>query len=388
MKRVPPILIVSPYYHPGRDAGGPVKSLKNLARLLLDEGRELLVITRDRDVRDAPKPFAGVEVDTWSDTAYGRVWYSASLISTLRALRAECRGGPEYGPILYLNSFFSPQFSVLAVVLTQLGVLAPRCIINSPRGEFAPSALAHKPWRKRAYLAIARALGLYRSVIWHATNDEEADFVRRLFGASTRVRVAANLSGVASEVVAFREKRKGEVSIAFVARVVPIKNLRFALEALRGVTASVRFDIFGPREDVAYCLECEKVVASLPPNISVSWMGAIDNEKIGEELARRDLLLLPTLGENFGHAIVEALQAGCAPIISDRTPWRGLEKAGAGWDLPLDDMRPFAVAVETVAAMEPEEAAGLRARAREYLERQPLLTGARRASLELFGSTD
>ena len=34
--------------------------------------------------------------------------------------------------------------------------------------------------------------------------------------------------------------------------------------------------------------------------------------------------LLPTGGENFGHAIFEALSCGVPALISDRTPWRDL----------------------------------------------------------------
>jgi len=49
-------------------------------------------------------------------------------------------------------------------------------------------------------------------------------------------------------------------------------------------------------------------------------------------------LVLPSLGESFGHVIVEALAAGCPLIISDTTPWQRLEEKGIGWDIPLDDV--------------------------------------------------
>jgi glycosyltransferase involved in cell wall biosynthesis len=45
---------------------------------------------------------------------------------------------------------------------------------------------------------------------------------------------------------------------------------------------------------------------------------------------------LPTWGENFGHAIAEALNAATPVIISDKTPWQNLHEQHAGWDLPLD----------------------------------------------------
>src|SRR5262249_46684314 len=44
----------------------------------------------------------------------------------------------------------------------------------------------------------------------------------------------------------------------------------------------------------------------------------------------------PTLGENFGHAIFDALAVGCPVIVSDATPWQELSGKGAGWSLPLE----------------------------------------------------
>ena len=58
-------------------------------------------------------------------------------------------------------------------------------------------------------------------------------------------------------------------------------------------------------------------------------------ELIREAVVSSDLLFLPTAGENFGHAIQEALAAGCPVLISDRTRWRDLAPKGVGWDLPL-----------------------------------------------------
>ena len=51
------------------------------------------------------------------------------------------------------------------------------------------------------------------------------------------------------------------------------------------------------------------------------------------------LFVLPTEGENFGHAIFEALAVGCPILISDQTPWRKLSEKKAGIDLPLSRIR-------------------------------------------------
>jgi hypothetical protein len=55
-------------------------------------------------------------------------------------------------------------------------------------------------------------------------------------------------------------------------------------------------------------------------------------------------------------------------LISDRTPWRGLKEAGAGWDLSLDDPAAFVAAIREMAAAGPEEIARLRAGARRFAE--------------------
>ncbi len=64
--------------------------------------------------------------------------------------------------------------------------------------------------------------------------------------------------------------------------------------------------------------------------------GPLPPDRVAEALRANHLLFLPTRSENFGHVILEALAAGCPVLLSDRTPWRNLARAGVGWDLPLD----------------------------------------------------
>ena len=63
----------------------------------------------------------------------------------------------------------------------------------------------------------------------------------------------------------------------------------------------------------------------------------------------------PTLGENFGHVISEALIAGCLPIISDQTPWLDLEECKCGNVISLDNQNLFIKALERYSAMDQKE---------------------------------
>ena len=104
---------------------------------------------------------------------------------------------------------------------------------------------------------------------------------------------------------------------------------------------------------------------TLPPNINATYRGILPHNKVVQELSRHDLLFLPTLGENFGHVIVESLQAGCPVLIGEQTPWRNLEERGVGWDLPAKDFSAFREVLQHCIDMDNEEHRGMRSGAKD-----------------------
>jgi glycosyltransferase involved in cell wall biosynthesis len=106
----------------------------------------------------------------------------------------------------------------------------------------------------------------------------------------------------------------------------------------------------------------------MPAHVRVAHRQQIPPARVIEALAFQDLFFLPTLGENYGHAIVDSLLAGTPVLISDQTPWRGLAAARAGWDLPLGDPAAFAAVIARAAAADRQEQAELRAGARAFGE--------------------
>ena len=66
--------------------------------------------------------------------------------------------------------------------------------------------------------------------------------------------------------------------------------------------------------------------------------------------------MFPTLGENYGHVIFEALSVRCIPVISNQTPWEIIAEKNAGYVLSLtDDMRRFSEVIDIIANMPFEE---------------------------------
>ena len=358
-------------YLPGFQAGGPIQSVANMVAALGDE-YEFLIVTRDRD-HNAAAPYNGVRTDEWTRVGKAHVLYVSPrlrswwwVIRRIRAARQE---------VLYLNSFFDREFSMLPAILWRLGLLGRCCLILAPKGEFSPGALKIKSFRKRVYIGLTKALGLYDQVVWHASSGYEAEDIQRAMGASTakagsrrlrseqggrthgrKVVTAVDLAGVPDRDgdAAATRKRSGELDLVFLSRIARMKNLDGALPMLRDLVGRVSLNIYGPAEDPAYWAECKALIESLPRNVSVQYHGSVPHQQVRCILARHDVLFLPTRGEAFGHVITEALLAGRPVLISDQTPWRDLESQGAGWDIPLDRPDRFRSVLQECIDMDAE----------------------------------
>jgi glycosyltransferase involved in cell wall biosynthesis len=359
------ILTLLGTYLPGYKAGGPLRSIENLVAAVGGEFH-FRIVTLDRDLGDS-LPFPGIVANRWVRVGHADVMYLRSgcggFLGMYRLLRSV-----DQKTVLYLNSFFARKFSMLAVLMTRLALCHPRCLVLAPRGELSVGALQFKSIQKLLYIRIFRWLGLCQGIIWHASNNFEAEDIRRQFpitrcldveraGAdvdSTRMPgtgVIVAASDIAGNVVSLgshhrSSKVPGQLRAVFVSRLTRKKNLSGALGMLGGLSGDVSFDLYGPAEDAGYWDECQGIIAALPPNIQVQYKGWLEHQRVGQVFAEHDLFLFPTLGENYGHVIVEALAWGCPVLISDQTPWRNLEAEGVGWDIPLNETERFRAALQ------------------------------------------
>ena len=343
----PRVLVYAGYYTPAYAAGGPVKSITNLVNALGDD-IQFLIVTRDRDL-GSMLPFTGIRPNVWTDVGKAKVLYVNAARSKLPVFLHVIRSVPY--DTLYLNSFWDPVFTTLPLLLSRLLHGQRRRIVLAPRGEFSPGALNIKKRKKNALLAFSQASGLHKELHWEASSDLEAGEIRAIMGATARdIHVIGNLPGASTVPVQRTAKRLGDpLKVVFLSRISPMKNLDFALKALALVNERIQFTIVGPREDQAYADYCCGLESRLRPNISVVHQVPIEPEHVLGELSKHDLFFLPTRGENFGHVIAEALQAGLRLLISDQTPWRNLERENVGYDLSLDNLNTFAVRLDQEA---------------------------------------
>ena len=364
------ILTLIDYYLPGTLAGGALRSIANLVATLGDEF-DFRVVTRDRDALSAD-PYPGVGRGQWHSVGRAKVMYLSPEEVRPATMRRIITETPH--DALYLNSLFSRVFTLSVLAYRRARMIPAKPVILAPRGQLTAGAIAIKAGRKGAFLAAGRIAGLFRDVVWQASSQDEEREIHAHFDrpeCPAQAVVAPDLPTLWEDVatLAHRGKRPGSLEATFISRIVRKKNLSAAIELLRGLTVPTVFDVYGPPEDAQYLRECEAAMASLPPHVKARYVGALHYHEIASAFARYDVFLFPTLGENYGHVLIEALAAGCPVAVSDRMPFRDLEKHGAGWVVPLEDRERYTAALEACAAMDAAEHARMSHAAREFARR-------------------
>jgi len=132
------ILILRTYYLPGYKSGGPIRTIANLVDRLGDE-LEFKIVTADRDSGDR-KPYPNIDVNNWNRVGKADVFYMSPKKRSLRDFK-KLLCSTDYD-ILYLNSFFSPHFTIKPLLLRKLRLILDRPLVVAPsRGVFA-----RRPW--------------------------------------------------------------------------------------------------------------------------------------------------------------------------------------------------------------------------------------------------
>lgn len=354
----PKVLISCPFYLPGFKGGGPIRSISNLI-LALGDVCDFYVVTSDRDHGDVT-PYPRIATGEWVQVGAARVKYIEPGWRRYRTLWHILRNGGW--DVVYLNGFFNISFSLFLLIIRRISGVNSARFVLAPRGELSPGALSLKASKKRLYLAFTRVLRLHNKLIWHATAELErgeiAGIAKRNGG---EVIISPN---IATHFATPQPLEKSlALRIVFLSRITKKKNLEFALRVACRMSLPVKFDIYGPKEDFGYWETCEALIAAAPENVDIAYCGVVAPEDVLRVLSQYDVFFLPTLGENYGHVIVEAFLAGTPVLISDNTPWRDLKAAGVGLDGSLMDDEAFVEYLNYIGCMNTDRRNELRLRA-------------------------
>lgn len=373
----PTVLILTDWFEPGYQAGGPIRSVANLVKLCQDQ-IDFSIVTSDRDFQ-AKAPYPGIEVNKWIESEDFKVMYTSPTLR--RKLVKDILTSGTFDKY-YFNSFFSKEFTIYPLLeLRKLGSVNK--VVLAPRGMLGEGALSLKSTKKKIFIALFRFLQLHPRLVFHSTAHSESESIKKVFQNIQLVEI-----GNIPELPSSRHKHAPNPirRFVFTSRISAKKNLHYLLGMWKDAhPKSSIIDVYGTKEDENYYRKCYAVVKD---DSSASINNALPPPELRVELLKSDFFVLPTLNENFGHSIIEALSAGCPVIISDQTPWNDVEQFGAGWVISLDDDQKWKEVLLMASNLDKDQFEQMSKRAQDYVREKFDFDDLRRKYLKLFNPED
>ena len=245
-----------------------------------------------------------------------------------------------------------------------------------PHGCLDPVKRAYHGGRKRLVGWLdRRAFARCDAVI--ATDARERVWVQEWAPPGTRVEVVP--LGVdlpdetpSGDMSASRAPSAG-CRLLYVGRLHPLKGLEILLAALTEVP-NVSLTVVGCDEQ-GQRARLERQCRATGLADRVQFTGVVTEARKHELLAACDAFVLPSLSENFGLVVAEALAHGKPVIVTDGAPaWQEVPRRQCGWYLadygtaaPNARVQALRGALESLAATSPAERVAMGARGRQWM---------------------
>lgn len=320
------IFILIPWFTPAYKAGGPVQSIDNLVGSL--PGKYAYQIFTSGSDLDG-KTLKTIKFDEWTYYNKGtQVYYCSQQNKKLAVLRKELKSSGA--GIVFINGIFDWYFSIVPIFF-----LNGCKKIISARGMLQPGPLKTKAFKKKLFLWVLKMSSVLKHITWHATNEEEEQDIKNIFGKRSKVIVAQNIPKLPVAHFVPASKEKDRLRLVYLSLIAEKKNLFGLLKLVLKCGPGVSLDIYGPPKDLAYWESCKKIIEANPEQFQ--YKGDVVPQQVQETFMQYDASIFLTRGENFGHALYESMSAGRPIITSYFTPWNELEEKKAGWNVDISD---------------------------------------------------
>jgi glycosyltransferase involved in cell wall biosynthesis len=342
------------------ETGGPASALPALCDALARLGAEVELVSLDLGAR-FERPLV-VNPSGWRLTLVrALVWRRLRLTwapAFGRAVSDACRRLGN--PVVHDNGVWLPSNHAVVRVAHHLG--AP--LVVSPRGMLMPWSRRTKAAKKALASWLYQRHDLQSVSLFHATSDQELEALRAL-GLRQPVAVVPNI--VQLPPADLGPHRAGPVRVVlFLSRLSPKKGLDSLLRAWRALEPQGwKLVIAGPDEgDYGARLRKEWPVGGRGP--AVEFVGPVWGAEKWRLFRQAGVLVLPSLSENFGLVVAEALASGVPVITTKETPWRAIDQHRCGWWIDVGDA-PLAAALRMAIALSDEERSQMGARGRALI---------------------
>ncbi len=215
---------------------------------------------------------------------------------------------------VWVHSMWTPGVMMAACAALRLG----RRLVRMPHGCMDPVKLRHHGWKKWIVAPIERRLFRCASVVV-ATEKSEEEWIKAFVVSPRKIEMVplGSPSALEGYFDATLPRGDGRLSLLYIGRLTPLKGVRYLLEAM---PPSSKLVVIG--KDEGELKICRRIAAER--SLDVDFRGVVSEEEKEKAYAECDVLVLPTLSENFGLVVAEALSHGKRVITTDGAPaWEG-----------------------------------------------------------------
>lgn len=245
-----------------------------------------------------------------------------------------------------------------------------RPLVISPRGMLGPEALRFSSVAKRAVWALGQGWAARGARCLHATSEQEYNDIRA-FGLNAPIAVIPNGIDLSEPIASTAHLGpRTKPFVLSLGRIHPKKGIDRLIAAWRQLESDFphwTLRIIGPSEK-GYAEALRRQTAALGLS-RVSFEDSFFGESKRRLYREAELFVLPTLNENFGIVVAEALANETPVICTKGAPWSGLNTESCGWwiDHGADAL---AVTLRHAMSLSPAKRAEMGARGREWMQRE------------------
>ena len=308
------------------ETGGPARSVPHLSLALAEEGMEVTLLSIDLGSRfSAPL----VPIHPLLNTVIVPARFSLGMRTVLvpefrKALEGIYNDKGNF--ILHDHGIWLPQNGITAQIAAKYQIP----FVISPRGMLEPWSLQFHRWRKLVAWHLYQKRFLNNASVIHATSDYEAQNINQL-GLNPPIAVVPNGTELPKSPLVHSAKSTPKRRLLFISRIHPKKGLLNLIQAMSLLSLDDWELVIAGYDEGNYRQEIESAVKKEGLENVVSFYGPVGDQEKWELYASSDLFVLPSLSENFGIVVAEALAAGITVITTTETPWEDLKRYNCGW---------------------------------------------------------
>ena len=338
-------------------AGGPANTVYWITKNLAQYEFQPIIAATDKGIQP------DVPLNKWLLTDYGKVIYVKTRLRYLPLhLIFVCLTNFYRADIVHISSFFYPAAFITAFAARIL----KKKLVWSARGELDRASLNFSRQRKRPVLwLIKNIIGKYP--VFHATCDEETNYIRQIFGADAKIAQIPNYIEIPAKI-----ERNAAEYLLYLGRINRKKGLDNLIKALsdsREFLDSEYILKIAGRGIKSFEDYLSNLVSELNLADKIIFVGQVEGEAKQKLLADAYFTIMPSHTENFGNVVLESLAQSTPVIASKGSPWEILEREKIGFwtDNSVDIL---AHEIGKILKMPKAEYESLRSGARGFVERE------------------